>query len=97
MEIERKNINYRDGGIFQTGNVIEHNGDFYLVSYQTDPGVYVKYFLVDLSNGWMYKNKMYDSLEELSMEFNVVKPRLVKAKLIADYKLDGNTEDEDTE
>lgn len=28
MEIERKNINYRDGGIFQTGNVIEHNGDF---------------------------------------------------------------------
>ena len=74
--------------------MIEHNGDFYLVSYQTNPGVYVKYFLVDLSNGWMYENKMYDSLEELSMEFNVVKPRLVKAKLIVDYKLDGGTEDE---
>ena len=94
MKIERKNIKYRDGGIFQVGNVIEHNGDFYLVSYQTNPGVYVKYFLVDLSNGWMYENKMYDSLEELSMEFNVVKPRLVKAKLTVDYKLDGGTEDE---
>ena len=94
MEIERKNINYRDGGIFQVGNVIDHNGDFYLVSYQTNPGVYVKYFLVDLSNGWMYENKMYDSLEELSMVFNVVKPRLVKAKLIIDYKLDGGAEDE---
>lgn len=96
MEFERKNIKYRDGGIFQVGNVIDHNGDFYLVSYQTNPGVYVKYFLVDLSNGWMYENKMYDSLEELSMEFNVVKPRLVKAKLIVDYNLDGDTEDEDT-
>ena len=97
MEIERKNIKYRDGGIFQVGNVIEHNGDFYLVSYQTNSGVYVKYFLVDLSNGWMYENKMYDSLEELSMVFNVVKPRLVKAKLTVDYKLDGDEESEDVE
>lgn len=28
------------------------------------------------------------------MEFNVVKPRLVKAKLTVDYKLDGGAEDE---
>lgn len=96
MEIERKNIEYRDGGIFQVGNVIDHNGDFYIVAYDTDPGVYVKYFLIDLKCGWK-ATKMYDSLEELSMEFNVVKPRLVKAKLIVDYKLDGDTEDEDAE
>lgn len=25
MEIERKNIKYRDGSIFQVGNVIEHD------------------------------------------------------------------------
>ena len=83
--------------IFQVGNVFEHDGNFYLVSYQTNPGVYIKYFLVDLSNGWMYENKMYDSLEELSMVFNVVKPRLVKAKLTVNYKLDGDAEDEDNE
>ena len=93
MEIERKNIKYIDRGIFQVGNVIEHNGNFYLVSYQTNPGVCVKYFLVDLSNGWMYENKMYDSLEELSGEFKLYEPRLVKAKLTVDYKL-GDEEDE---
>ena len=93
MEIERKNMKYRDGGIFRVGNVIEHNGNFYLVSYQTNSGVYVKY----LSNGWMDKNKMYDSLEELSEEFKLYEPRLVKAKLIVDYKLDGDEESEDVE
>lgn len=97
MEIEcknrgcRKNI-YQD--IYQVGNVIEHNGNFYLVSYQTNPGVYVKYFLVDLSNGWMDGNKMYESLEELAEEFKLYEPRLVKAKLTVDYKLVGDAEDE---
>ncbi|MCR4913891.1 MAG: hypothetical protein K5983_09190 [Lactobacillus sp.] len=97
MEIERKNIKYRDGSIFQVGNVIEHNGNFYLVSYQTNPGVYIKYFLVDLSNGWMDGNKMYESLEELAEEFKLYEPRLVKAKLTVDYKLVGDAEDENVE
>ena len=97
MEIERKNIKYRDGSIFQVGNVIEHDDFIYLVSSYANPGVFIKYFLVDLINGWTYRNKMYDSLEELSMVFNVVKPRLVKAKLTVDYKLDGDEESEDVE
>ena len=37
---------------------------------------------------------MYDSLEELSKEFDVAKTRLVKAKLTVDYKLDRGAEDE---
>ena len=94
MEIERKNIKYRDGSIFQVGNVIEHDDFIYLVSSYANPGAFIKYFLVDLVNGWTYRNKMYDSLEELSKEFDVAKTRLVKAKLTVDYKLDGGTEDE---
>ena len=97
MKIERKNIKCIDRGIFQVGNVIEHNGNFYLVSYQTNPGVYIKYFLVDLSNGWMDGNKMYESLEELAEEFKLYEPRLVKAKLTVDYKLVGDEESEDVE
>lgn len=97
MKIERKNIKCIDRGIFQVGNVIEHNGNFYLVSYQTNPGVYIKYFLVDLSNEWMDGNKMYESLEELAEEFKLYEPRLVKAKLTVDYKLVGDEESEDVE
>lgn len=97
MEIEYKNVDYGKKNIFQVGNVIEHDDFIYLISSYADPGVFIKYFLVDLINGWTYKNKMYDSLEELSREFDVVKPRLVKAKLIIDYKLDGDAEDEDNE
>lgn len=97
MEIEYRNKDYRKKNIFRVGNVIEHDGFVYLVSSYANPGVFIKYFLVDLINGWTYRNKMYDSLEELSMEFNVVKSRLVKAKLTVDYKLDGDAEDEDNE
>ncbi|UXI85225.1 hypothetical protein NYZ94_05230 [Ligilactobacillus salivarius] len=97
MEIEYRNKDYRKKNIFRVGNVIEHDGFVYLVSSYANPGVFIKYFLVDLINGWTYRNKMYDSLEELSMEFNVVKSRLVKAKLTVDYKLDGDEESEDNE
>lgn len=92
MEIEYRNEDYKNKNIYKVGNVIEHDGFVYLVSSYANPGVFIKYFLVDLINGWTYRNKMYDSLEELSMEFNVVKSRLVKAKLTVDYKLDGDTE-----
>lgn len=91
MEIEYKNKNYKNKNIFRVGNVIEYDDFIYLVSSYANPGVFIKYFLVDLVNGWTYRNKMYDSLEELSKEFNVAKTRLVKAKLIVDYKLDGGT------
>ena len=93
MEIEYKNKDYRKKNIFRVGNVIEHDDFIYLVSSYAYPGVFIKYFLVDLVNGWTYRNKMYDSLEELSREFDVAKTRLVKAKLIVDYKL-GDAEDE---
>ena len=97
MEIEYKNKNYKNKNIFRVGNVIEHDDFIYLVSSYANPGVFIKYFLVDLVNGWTYRNKMYDSLEELSREFEVAKTRLVKAKLIVDYKLDGDVENEDVE
>ena len=94
MEIEYKNKNYKNKNIFRVGNVIEHDDFIYLVSSYAHPGVFIKYFLVDLANGWTYRNKMYDSLEELSKEFDVAKTRLVKAKLTVDYKLDRGAEDE---
>lgn len=97
MEIEYRNEDYKNENIYKVGNVIEHNGNFYLVSYQTNPGVYIKYFLVDLSNEWMDGNKMYESLEELAEEFKLYEPRLVKAKLTVDYKLVGDEESEDVE
>ena len=52
MKIEYKNKNYRNEDIFQVGNVIEHDGDLYLVAYDTTPGEYTKYFLVNLMTIW---------------------------------------------
>lgn len=40
---------------------------------------------------------MCDSLEELKRYFVSDNDRLVKAKLIVDYKLDGGTKDENVE
>ena len=94
MKIEYKNVNYRKKNIFQVGNVIEHDDFIYLVTSYVNHDLSIKYFLVDLINGWTYRNKMYDSLEELSREFDMAKTRLVKAKLTVDYNLDGGTEDE---
>ena len=94
MKIEYRNKDYRKKNIFQVRNVIEHDDFIYLVSSYVNHDLSIKYFLVDLINGWTYRNKMYDSLEELSREFDMAKTRLVKAKLTVDYKLDGGTEDE---
>ena len=94
MKIEYRNKDYRKKNIFQVGNVIEHDDFIYLVTSYVNHDLSIKYFLVDLINGWTYRNKMYDSLEELSKEFDMAKTRLVKAKLTVDYKLDGGTEDE---
>lgn len=99
MKIEYKNKNYRNEDIFQVGNVIEHDGDLYLVAYDTTPGEYTKYFLVNLKHASMGPG-MYRSLDELAQTLTSIwskgkaEVKLVKAKLIVDYKLDGGTEDE---
>ena len=52
MEIEYRNEDYKNKNIYKVGNVIEHDGFVYLVSSYANPGVFIKYFLVDLINGW---------------------------------------------
>lgn len=102
MEIEYKNVNYGKKDIFQVGNVFEHDGAIYLVSKNVTPGEHTKYFLVNLKYAAL-GSKMYESLDELAQArisvWSDVKSeiKLVKAKLIVDYKLDGDTEDEDAE
>lgn len=91
MEIEYKN--YKNESIYQVGNVIEEMGFIYLVAEMVVPGEPTKYFLVDLKNSSAVPG-MYESLEELEQNSGSEKDRLVKAKLIVDYKLDGGTEDE---
>lgn len=102
MEIEYKNVNYGKKDIFQVGNVIEHDGFIYLVSENVTPGAYTKYFLADLKHASL-GSAMYESLDELAQAHISVwsegkaEIKLVKAKLIVDYKLDGDAEDEDIE
>ena len=100
MEIEcknrccRKNI-YQD--IYQVGNVIENHGIVFLVcqqNYSSDK--LKKYFLISLETG-IVATGIYNSLEDLKKAAEDEKDRLVKAKLIIDYKLDGDAEDEDNE
>ena len=93
MEIEYKNKNYRNESIYQVGNVIEEMGFIYLVAKMVVPGERTKYFLVDLRNSSVVPG-MYESLEELEQNSGSEKDRLVKAKLIVDYKLDGGAEHE---
>lgn len=99
MEIEcknrgcRKNI-YQD--IYQVGNVIENHGMVFLVCQQNySSGKPKKYFLISLGTG-IVATGMYNSLDDLRKAAEDERDRLVKAKLIVDYKLDGDTEDEDT-
>lgn len=102
MEIEYKNKNYEKKDIFQVGNVFEHDGAVYLVSRNVTPGECTKYFLVNLKYAAL-GSKMYESLDELAQarisvwSDSKAEIKLVKAKLIVDYKLDGDTEDEDAE
>lgn len=96
MEIEHKNRNYKSfEDIYQVGNVIIHLGYPCLVTKMGFLGS-LKYFLVSLKDGDV-DTGICDSLEELARKFGNANDRLVKAKLILDYKLDGDTEDEDVE
>ena len=97
MEIEyknrgcRKNI-YQD--IYQVGNVVENHEMVFLVCQQNySSGKPKKYFLISLGTG-IVATGMYNSLEDLKKAAEDERDRLVKAKLIVDYKLDGGTEDE---
>ncbi|MCF2623310.1 hypothetical protein I6E16_03975 [Ligilactobacillus salivarius] len=101
MKIEYKNKNYEKKDIFQVGNVFEHDGAIYLVSRNVTPGECTKYFLVNLKYAAL-GSKMYESLDELAQarisvwSDSKAEIKLVKAKLIIDYKL-GDAEDEDDE
>ena len=100
MEIECKNRGYRKNiyqDIYQVGNVIENHGMVFLVcqqNYSSDK--LKKYFLISLETG-IVATRIYNSLEDLKKDAEDERDRLVKAKLIADCKLDGDAEDEDNE
>lgn len=94
MEIEYKNVSYADKNIYQVGNIITRIGTPFMVAEfkysNREPG----YCFVDLENGKIFTPECA-SLDLLSENYGYSKDRLVKAKLIVDYKLDGDTEDED--
>lgn len=76
--------------IYQVGNVIENHGMVFLVCQQMySSGKLKKYFLINLETG-IVATGMYNSLEDLKKAAEDERDRLVKAKLIVDYKLDGD-------
>ena len=92
MEIEYRNsVKDISEGIYQVGNVISRFGSPFLVA-RDDAGLYC---LVDLSNGRIFTPRCA-TLKILTEGYGSVGDKLVKAKLIIDYKLDGDEEDEDT-
>lgn len=95
MEIEYRNEDYKSENIYKVGNVIEGDGDTYLVCQKSTYNGCKKYFLIDLDTATV-SSEMYESLKELELAAGNKNDRLVKAKLIVDYKLDGGLEDEDT-
>lgn len=92
MEIERKNVAYANNSIYQVGNVFSRLGTPILVAKTSND----MYCFVDLSNGEIFTPKCA-SLEILSKHYGFSEDVLVKAKLIVDYKLDEDIEDEDAE
>lgn len=93
MEIEYKNQELVKN-IYQVGNVISRFNITFLVAktrYVEEKG----YCFVNLINGEII-TPICRSLEVLYKNYGVDQDRLVKAKLIVDYKL-GDTEDEDVE
>lgn len=90
MEIEYKNASYKNkGSIYKVGNTIEYRGDIYLVC--ETPLVFGErnYFLVSLKTSKV-SSSMFKTLEKLEENVGSASDRLVKAKLIVDYKLDGD-------
>ncbi|OQQ84487.1 hypothetical protein [Ligilactobacillus salivarius] len=94
MKIEYKNKNYKSkGSIYKVGNVIEYRGDVYLVCETPLVLGERKYFLISLKT-FKVSSLMFKTLEKLEENVRSVSDTLVKAKLIVDYKLDGDAEDE---
>lgn len=89
MEIEYKNENYRDKSIYKVGNVIENDGAVYLVCQKAAANGGTKYFLINLCTATV-SSEMYERLKELELATGDKNDKLVKAKLIVDYKLDGD-------
>lgn len=80
MEIEYRNLDYRNENIYEVGNVIEDDGTTYLVCHGCG-----KYFLINLSTAAMV-SEMYNSLTELAQAVGNAYDRLVEAKVVVDYK-----------
>ena len=94
MEIEYRNEDYKNKeNIYQVGNVIEDDGVAYLVCQKIFSNKCTKYFLINLYTA-IVSSEMYESLKELKQAVGSKNDTLVKAKLIVDYKLDGDAEDE---
>ena len=100
MEIEYRNEDYKNKSIYKVGNVIgnviEDDGAIYLVCQKIFSNKCTKYFLISLKTA-IVSTEMYESLKELKLAVGNKNDTLVKAKLIIDYKLDGDAEDEDNE
>lgn len=93
MEIEYKNEDYKNKeSIYKVGNVIEYRGEIYLVCETPLALGERKYFLVSLKTSKV-SSLMFKTLEKLEENIRSVSDKLVKAKLIVDYKL-GDEEDE---
>lgn len=88
MEIEYRNLDHRNENIYKVGNVIENDGITYLVCHGCG-----KYFLINLYTAAMVSG-MYNSLTELAQAVGNAYDRLVEAKVVVDYNLDGGVGDE---
>ena len=95
MKIEYRNEDYINKNIYKVGNVIEGDGSVYLVCQKAASNGGAKYFLIDLYTATV-SSEMYESLKELELAAGNENDKLVKAKLIVDYKLDEGAGDEDT-
>ena len=93
MEIERKNVAYANNDVYQVGNVFSRSGTPILVA---EDNQYGGYCFIDLSDAKIF-TPYCATLKTLAEGYGSVGDKLVKAKLIIDYKLDGDEESEDVE
>lgn len=92
MEIELKNVAYANNDVYQVGNVFSRSGTPILVA---EDNHYGGYCFIDLSDAKIL-TPCCATLKTLAEGYGSVGDKLVKANLIVDYKLDGDTENEDT-
>ena len=94
MEIEYKNsVKDINESIYKVGNVFSRSGTPILVAKDNQCGGYC---FIDLSDAKIF-TPYCATLKTLAEGYGSVGDKLVKAKLIIDYKLDGDAEDEDVE